>query len=64
MTPATSARDPRIVRAARLLRAPADGAFVVDGPELLAEARAVRAEALCQELRVFRARPGGGVVEV
>lgn len=42
--PATSARDPRIVRAARLLRDEAfrreEGAFVVDGEDLLREALA------------------------
>jgi RNA methyltransferase, TrmH family len=42
MQPATTARDPRVVRAARLLRDEGarreEGAFVVDGPELLREA--------------------------
>jgi len=42
--PATSARDPRIARAARLLRAPAPDAFVVDGADLLHEARAAGLE--------------------
>ncbi|HEX8205707.1 MAG TPA: RNA methyltransferase [Solirubrobacteraceae bacterium] len=35
---ATSARDPRIARAARLLRAPDESAFVIDDAELLREA--------------------------
>lgn len=55
---ATSARDPRIVRAARLLRAPADGAFVVDGPELLAEARAAGLEVETVFARAEVAGPG------
>jgi TrmH family RNA methyltransferase len=46
--PATAARDPRIARAARLLRDPAarasQGAFVVDGDDLLAEALAAGIE--------------------
>lgn len=55
---ATSARDPRIVRAARLLRAPSGGAFVVDGPELLAEARAAGLEVETVFARAEVAGPG------
>jgi TrmH family RNA methyltransferase len=48
MPPATSARDPRVVRAARLLRDPLarreEGAFVVDHPDLLEAARAAGLE--------------------
>ena len=41
---ATSARDPRVVRAAKLLREPEADAFAIDGEELLAEARAAGIE--------------------
>ena len=61
-TTATTARDPRVVRAARLLREEdarrEERAFVVDGEELLAEAIAARVEV--ETLLVDAERVGGG----
>jgi TrmH family RNA methyltransferase len=60
--PATAARDPRVVRAARLLRdaafRAAEGAFVVDGEDLLAEARAAGIEVELVFEEAARARDG------